>query len=294
VNKKKILASVSSNIGAFRKINQDNFYLNGVMLQSNTEPHFTCSRGFSNGVFAVADGMGGESYGEFASMVTMVTLGECCKAKKLNGSEGVKSFVDMANSQICQKMLETNSKIGTTVALAIVKRNKVRVYNVGDSRCMLYRKGQLIQLSKDHTVVAHLVECNLLTPEQAKTDKRRHQLSQHVGIFPEDMEISIYESPEFSLQNDDIILICTDGVTDSLDENTIIKLIKKNPRMQQLTNDLVYRAIENGSKDNATAIAIQCCKDTKDFLKRVIWILGGLCAVVCGVLSGLLTLQFLL
>lgn len=291
---KKIFASVSSNVGNNREKNQDNFCLNGKTMSEEKHKHICYSDTFDGGVFVVADGMGGQSLGEYASLVAVEAVREDIEnGTKLDNITAVERCIDKANTRICKRMVETKERIGTTIAIVTVYSGNVNIYNVGDSRCFLYRDGALIQLSKDHTVVANLVEMNILTEEQAKTDKRRHQLSQHLGMFPEDITISVYQGQSFELAPDDVIIICSDGITDVLENDDIVKIIKSNDRVQRLSDELVFRAMEYGSKDNVTAMVIESCKKHKNINNKLSWIIGGVVAAAAGIVAGLATLHFL-
>lgn len=292
MSSKKIFASVSSNRGSIRKNNQDNFYLNGKISLSDKEEHFSASGNFCDGVFAVADGMGGESYGEFASRVSVETLNEFVD-EKLDNINVIQRYIDSANTKICEKILDTQERIGTTITLVSVYNDVVSLYNVGDTRCFLYRNGEIKQISKDHTVVANLIQMNMLTEEEAKTDKRRHQLSQHLGIFPEDIAISVFEGEKITLAQGDMIIICSDGVTDVLDNGDIKEIIDRNTRVQRISDDLVYSAIDKGSRDNVTALVIQACKKTQKFSSKIGWVLGCIGAGLLGVLAGLIYLNIM-
>lgn len=252
---KNIFATISSDIGCVREKNQDNFYFNGNVLDDYNTRHIfnrvTCE---DDAIFAVADGMGGESFGEFASFCTVDLLRDSVNSDMINSSDDIKSFVFKANQKICMKMEECQKKIGTTLALAKFKGNCVSFYNIGDSKCLLYRNGKVEQFSKDHTVVANLVRMNILTQEQAKTDKRRHQLSQHLGIFPEEFTISLYESEKIEIKPNDIVILCSDGLTDALDFEDIAKIIESTQYIDEISERLVKEAIENGSKDNVTVL----------------------------------------
>lgn len=290
---KKIFASVSSNRGSIRKNNQDNFYLNGKMLSSDKEEHFSASGYFGDGVFAVADGMGGESYGEFASRVAVETLNEFVDNKKLDTINVIQRYIDSANTKICDRILDTQERIGTTITLVSVYNDVASLYNVGDTRCFLYRNGEIKQISKDHTVVANLIQMNMLTEEEAKTDKRRHQLSQHLGIFPEDIAISVFEGEKITLAQEDMIIICSDGVTDVLDSYDIKEIIERNTRVQRISDDLVYSAINKGSRDNVTALVIQTCKKSSKLSSKIGLVLGCIGAGLLGVLTGLIYLNIM-
>lgn len=256
MSEKKLIVSVSSDTGTVRKNNQDNFYINGKFIENYTQKHITAEGSFDEGVFAVADGMGGESFGDVASDYAVRTL---CDFKTEDGGindENIYDYVDKANNLICDEMRKRGQSIGTTIAIADIKDDTASFYNVGDSKCFLFRSGKVKQMTKDHSVVANLVEMGVITPEQAKTDKRRHQLSQALGVFPEEFIISPFISEPVSLQSNDAVIICSDGLTDALDESMIADIIIRNENPFKVSDELVFSAMQNGSKDNVTVVVI--------------------------------------
>lgn len=294
MKKKKLFAYVCTDVGSARKINQDNFFLNGVVLEDYYQKNFSYGGAVCEGVFAVADGMGGESYGEYASRTAV----EAIRANLSNftgiNDNDVRNCIELANNEICKKISETKEHIGTTIAIAVIQDNAASVYNIGDTKCFLYRQGSVMQLSKDHTLVAQMVDANIITKEEARTDKRRHQLSQHLGIFPEDMALSPYCCQNFVLEKDDIILMCSDGVTDGLSETEIAAIIYQAPSFPSIAEQLVSAAIQNGSRDNATALLIKSVSDSDKELQLILWILTLVGAAAVGVVLGILTLLFLM
>ncbi len=254
LSKKSLCVSVCTAAGTVRTINQDNFYLNGTFLKNPHEVQYTASAECQEGLFAVTDGMGGEKEGEFASLTAAEALSGCQNYKA--PYEEMCACVERANAVICERREKTGSRIGTTIVSAVVKGRRLYVYNIGDSRAFLYRDGTLTQLSKDHTVTASLVEAGILTEEEAITDRRSHQLSQHIGIPPEEMCLTLYQSEEQELRFGDILLLCSDGLTDGLDREQIIQLMEKNTDRRGLAEELAAAAMKGGSKDNVTALTV--------------------------------------
>lgn len=286
---KKIFASVSSNVGTNKKKNEDNFYLNGCTLPASNPKHVMQSDEFDEGVFAVADGMGGMRRGEFASKCAMDTLDNFIKGREICSLDAMEEYVREVNSIICNKIQETKEKIGTTVTVVSIKDKKVNIYNVGDSRAYLYRDEKLTQLTKDHTLVSQLVEMNVITKEEAKTDKRKNELYQHIGIMEDDMIISPFEGPAFELEKDDMILIFSDGVTDVLDDDEIVSIIENTSNISKLTNRFLFRALKKDTKDNVTAMIIKYVSASKN-AEILSWTLGIIISAILGIIVGLLIL----
>ncbi len=266
-------------------MNQDNYYVNGRYSEDPNQKEMMFSEDYNNGIFAVADGMGGESDGEFASLTTVQSLKEL-SAEQLPETESVSSCIDKANNKICEKVKETGKRSGTTIAMAAVNDIGADIYNIGDSKVFLYSKGSLTQLSKDHTVTAQMVEAGLITKEQAKKDRRSHQLFQHIGIAPEEMKISLYEQKGISLEPDDIIIICSDGMTDGLENEDIIDIIENNAEYDILARELAERAIENGSKDNVTVLTVMKNKNESSTKDTLLNIIICICVAILGTAAG--------
>ena len=143
MSEKKLIVSVSSDTGTVRKNNQDNFYINGKFIENYTQKHITAEGSFDEGVFAVADGMGGESFGDVASDYAVRTL---CDFKTEDGGindENIYDYVDKANNLICDEMRKRGQSIGTTIAIADIKDDTASFYNAGDSKCFLFRSGKV-------------------------------------------------------------------------------------------------------------------------------------------------------
>ncbi len=200
--------------------------------------------------------MGGESFGEVASNYAVSVLRDFKAENGGINDKNIDTYIEKVNNLICDEMTKRGQSIGTTVAIANIKNDTASFYNVGDSKCFHYRNGAVKQMTKDHSVVANLVEIGVLTPEQAKADNRRHQLSQALGVFPDDFTISPFISEPVRLQPDDAIIICSDGLTDALDEGMIADIISNNKNPYNVSNELVFSAMHNGSKDNVTAVVI--------------------------------------
>lgn len=284
---KKLLISLCSNIGTTRKMNQDNFYINGEFLRDPYRHQISAKGTFDDGIFAIADGMGGESNGEFASLQAVTAL-DLLRNNPRADYESICRCIEAANVRICQKIAETGKKSGTTIAMATVHDNVLNIYNIGDSKCLLYRAGTLVQLSKDHTVTAQMVEAGLLTKEQARQDRRSHQLFQHLGIEPEEMTLSLYRNEGIEFLAGDVLIICSDGMTDGLTDEDIIRLIEANAAPERLAKELVAAAMQKGSKDNVSVLTIKNLEKPHRGLKSALYITLCVGAAALGAVTGLL------
>lgn len=286
----KISASVFSTVGNRRNINQDNYYLNGKIIDDPNAIVIHDSVSIANGIFAVCDGMGGESDGEIASRIIVDEFMELDIDRV--DSKSVSQVIDIANSNICAHITQSGENCGSTFVAALIRGKKAEIYNIGDSRCYLIRDNNILQLSKDHTLVAEMVSSGRITEENAKKDPHRHQLTQHLGIFPEEMSLSIYHKT-IELQKDDIILLCSDGVTDGLDNQKISEIVNNHDNIDSLTTSIADQAMRNGSTDNITAMVLHYSEDHKNTIIRFLYTMLCISAGIAGILAAIITLLLL-
>lgn len=122
------------------------------------------------------------------------------------------------------------------------------------------RNGCLKQLSRDHTQAQSMVDMGLLKPEDMNSHKGKHKLTQHFGIFPDEIIIQPFESEVVSVIENDIFILCSDGLTDMLDDSEIASIVSENLSPKDMANKLVDTAVEKGGKDNTTVVAARIDK----------------------------------
>ncbi len=241
--------------GRVRENNEDNFFICGtykkdVLLNRHGTEHNEICEEY---LFAVCDGMGGEEFGERASLIAVETLNEYWQNKCFN----INDYIKKTNSKICDEIENNNgTRMGTTLAVLHIKNSIAYAYNIGDSRIYLLRENKLEQISKDHTQTERLIRMNIITPEEARSHPERHKLTQHLGIFPEEMIIEPFES-EISVNVGDIFLLCSDGITDVLCDEEICKLLRKANSIKECLKMLILKAIKKGGTDNVTAVIVK-------------------------------------
>lgn len=249
-------ATAATDAGRVRSNNEDNFYINGKYKKSviRTDVIVEDSKSRQKYIYAVCDGMGGAENGELASLMTvqLITSGISLTAKEL-----WESLVARANSQICMEMQRIKRRMGTTAALLVVENDMAYCFNIGDSRIYLFRDGELIQLSKDHTMVQAMVDSGMITKEQATNHVRKHVLSQHIGIFESEMKLSPFSAEPIKLKQGDFFVLCSDGVTDMVDDGVISDIIQRSPNATSAAKQLIQKANHNGGVDNVTVVAVQ-------------------------------------
>lgn len=234
-----MLAFAQSDIGMVRKTNEDSY----VFLP----PH----------LFVVADGMGGHVAGEIASNMGVSTIEEYIKkfAQHSDWEELLKDAIIKANSIIYQ-MSQSKSEcsgMGTTVTAIYADDSEVYWGHVGDSRLYLIKENVLRQVTSDHSLVWELMQSGDITIEEAQVHPHRNILTRAVGTS----EMLTVDSGKFSWQSGDSLLLCTDGLTNMLSEDTILKICSQYSSPQAIVNTLVDQARQAGGYDNITAVLVQ-------------------------------------
>jgi PPM family protein phosphatase len=206
-------------------------------------------------MFAVADGMGGAKAGEVASGLAAAALREADTDGR-SGEERVTELIQEANRRVFRRANEDRdaSGMGTTMTVALVEDGGVVFGHVGDSRAYLIREGSIEQLTDDHSLVAELVRSGRLTPEEAEAHPQRSVITRAVGTEP-DVDVDTFTiEPE----EGDLFLICSDGLTDMVDDGTIIDAIERHrDDLDEAAKALVGAANRVGGEDNITVLLVE-------------------------------------
>jgi protein phosphatase len=141
--------------------------------------------------------------------------------------------------------------MGCTLTAARNLGRVLQISHVGDSRAYLLRAGQLHRLTRDHTYVQELVDSGTMSPEEAATSRSRHVLVNAVGGSKEGVRVDVERVP---LANGDRVLLCTDGLTDRMDDEVIRTLLAEGTTAAAAAESLLARALEGGGRDNITVI----------------------------------------
>lgn len=225
-----------TDVGKVRKMNQDYVF-------ATDEPQGTLPN-----LLVVADGMGGHKAGDFASKFTVETLKEEIKHSL---KEGPKEVLLDAVQVVNKKLIETAEKdikldgMGTTLVAATVIEHTLHFINVGDSRLYLINQ-EVKQLSRDHSLVEEMLRLGGISEEEAKHHPDKNIITRAIGV-KEDVEADYYE---YALKKGDVILMCTDGLCNMVNEDEIFTIIKSARDIVEAGQLLINRANENGGKDN--------------------------------------------
>jgi protein phosphatase len=249
--------SLISDVGMVRHNNEDNFYLNGEYRKDVDEMHTELHEFIDGDRFlgAVFDGMGGEENGEIASLEAAKILSEY----QSDSFQKVSSdCISEANRAVCAKMEELNSgRMGSTIAIVQIEKEQLHLCNVGDSPIFLLRDNHLEQLSVNHNEAQRLFDMGVISKDELKSNRNKHRLTQHLGIYEDEMVIEPFVLENYLLKCEDYILLCSDGLTDMVDEEDISCILQKEMDIHQKTKLLVETALENGGRDNVTVLLVK-------------------------------------
>ena len=249
-----INAYVCTDVGCVRSNNEDNYNLCGhIRSDVNVGVSSYKVKTFDKKILmSVCDGMGGESFGEVASLIAVKNFS---RAGCDNFIKTATNDVLFINRSVCEAGEKAGaSRIGSTLANLYIDKGKAISCNLGDSRVYLYRKKELKRLSKDHDEATRLVDMGIISPEQAVTDKRRHSLTQFLGMFEDEIIPEPYFCDEISIEDGDRFFICSDGICDILSDEDICSILNVENMPQTAVDKLIEQALEKGSKDNCTAL----------------------------------------
>lgn len=226
--------------GKQRPLNEDNLYVNEKL-----------------GLFIVADGMGGHNAGEVASAYAVTLAGALIEESLATAPDAV-ALVEQAITQTNAVILAKAgnrlawSDMGTTLVLALIVQDRIIIAHVGDSRAYAVDHRKLLQLTEDHTFVAEWLKQGLISKTEARHHQQRHGLTRALGVDDE-METDIGVWP---WNAERCLLLCTDGLTDMLEEEEILSIAVGLENPQQIADNLVEAANERGGLDNITVIYV--------------------------------------
>ncbi|MDR6613152.1 MULTISPECIES: PP2C family serine/threonine-protein phosphatase [Microbacteriaceae] len=206
-------------------------------------------------IFAVADGMGGHTAGDFASTAVVTRLAEKVKADfvgELALTEALRSAVDDMTRGVGQTDLGTGTTV-TGIALTLVDGNPYwLVFNIGDSRVYSYRDGTLEQLTVDHSIVQELLDAGAITPAEAEVHPHSNVITRAVG-FNEDPVPDYFLLPIVAGSR---LLVCSDGLTKELTEHGIRYFLGEGSSPLDAAQQLMDAALGNGGRDNVTVVVV--------------------------------------
>ncbi len=240
-----------TDVGHVRNLNEDSLLVMDVSEEVN---------GLSVGAFVVADGVGGHSAGDVASRLTVKTLAgfrDRLLQETLEGQLDPEAWIgdaaSAANAAVHREREAASSDMGCTLVMALLIGRTAKVLNVGDSRAYHLRSQGFQQVTTDHSLVQRLIDIGQLTPEEA----RRHpQKSVIYRVIGDQLDLA-YDLFEVVLQPGEALLLCSDGLTDMVEDAVIWRIWRQATSPQAACEELVARANEAGGYDNITVVIVQ-------------------------------------
>jgi protein phosphatase len=252
---------LDSNIGNLRQDNEDNFYCNGFYRRDMKVDNIIHS-GIADmrklSVFAIFDGMGGTVDGRRASYLATLELDKYMESFSEESVFHAEEVILKMNRRICKEMDEKHVSMGSTATILFLKEGRASISNVGDSRAYLFRGRKLQQISVDHTEEnrRRLLKEKLNMTDIKIDEKHKHILTQHLGIKETDFVLEP-SNEEYSLEERDILMICSDGLTDVVSKERMELILHVCVTLEEKARTLVTEALQKGGKDNITVILLK-------------------------------------
>ena len=239
-----------TDVGRTRKIDEDSILVADLSFGVNSES----SKFF---LLAVADGMGGHAKGEEASKIALNAISRSVIPDLLNDTpftELLEKGIQNANQDILDYTTKhpESRGMGTTSVCAIVKGNEVNLANVGDSRAYVISDDEIRRVTKDHSYVQSLVDAGKITEEESREHPQKNVIERAVGI---DTSIEA-DTMRLTLDSEESLLLCCDGVIAHLPDDDIHKIIRDSPDPQTACQEIVDMANERGGSDNISLIIL--------------------------------------
>lgn len=242
-------------------------------------------------LFAVADGMGGHEAGEIASEITINTLNDL--APQSADAEALARAVVAANLNVIKAPSQGVGRegMGTTLTAAILEKERLVIAQVGDSRAYLLHNGSLQQLTRDHSLMADMIEAGQLTEAEARVHPNRSVITRAIGSDPH-MQPDLYE---LNVETGDRLLLCSDGICGMIEDHEIASIMRQAPSAQSCADQLIEAALAAGGFDNATAVVVdvegfKAVREKKQARKSKALAIGVivclLAALACAVFAG--------
>lgn len=229
----------------------------GKRRSSNQDYVFSSEQPVGNlpNLFIVADGMGGHNAGDYASRYTVETIEELIRSSQLSEPAAImEAAIQQANRQLMEQAREDEARkgMGTTVVLCSIIDGMLLAANVGDSRLYVVNQ-EITQITKDHSLVEEMVRMGEMDEETAKAHPDKHIITRAIGATQE----LVVDFFEVKLEEEDEILMCTDGLTNMVEDMDIRSIMRSQRDVAEQAERLVQTANDNGGRDNITVVVIE-------------------------------------
>lgn len=231
----------ATDVGARREVNEDRYFASDAL-----------------GLWAVVDGMGGTSCGDWAASRIIDELSALTPVDDLDGMiADAAGAIRKANSIIFNEAAARGDQMGSTAVVLVIRHDRFAVIWVGDSRAYLERGGRLYRLTRDHSHVQELIDGGLLSAGEAESHPLRHVLTRAVGVH-EAIEIDMLRD---TLQPEDLLLLCSDGLHGVIGE-TEIESILTSASLSEASRIMIERCHAKGAPDNITMVTVTASEPT--------------------------------
>ena len=234
--------------------NEDALLIHGSVIDSGSSEQ-TVNAPF---LAAVSDGVSGERSGEIASKMCL----ELLRDMGFSDSAGLEEkllAVHRGLAEYSESDPETHNMQATVCGIAVDPDNRIYTFNVGDSRLYCYRGGRIKQISRDQSLVQLLIDEGAITTEERRTHVHRNIIFPVLGNIKSAPQIDVVELAG-GIEYGDLLLLCTDGLSDYVSVLDMEEILEMPKSLKTRLHLLVDKALENGSKDNITVIAVVCCE----------------------------------
>ena len=248
-----------TDVGLIREHNEDNLLiadLGGSFRESSLEQPAKLTLGARGALFLVCDGMGGAAAGEVASQMAVDAVFDSLRAVDPEAHEpfarSLRHAVEVANDRIFQQSRDNQSErgMGTTCTAAALIDETLMVAQIGDSRCYVFRNGNLGQVTKDQSLAWQLIEAGAMTAEDAKAFEHANIILQALGVQD---RVDVVMS-QIALRKGDVVLLCSDGLHGPVTDQEIRDILAAESDLKKAGEGLLQKALERDGPDNITVI----------------------------------------
>jgi serine/threonine protein phosphatase PrpC len=248
----KISIGEKTDVGCVREANEDSYYIELATKAEGSADRYT--------LLLVADGMGGQEAGKEASetAVDIVKSRFLEKSKSEMSVEAIKEFITAslrgANQAVFERGKTKAVEMGTTLTAALIDGQQAYLGHVGDSRAYHLRGREIRQVTEDHTLAEDMIKQGKATREEVKNTPMNSMLTRSIGTKE---EVAIDQPIGIELEEGDVLLLCTDGLTNLAQEDEILSTVHNTPDVQKACAKLVDMARKRGGHDNITVVAAE-------------------------------------
>lgn len=233
-----------TDVGQRRKMNQD--YVFASELPVGKLPN----------LFIVADGMGGHNAGDYASRFVTNTIKELIEnSNETDAVQAMESAIQKSNVLLREEAIKREELwgMGTTIVVTTIMDGVAHTANVGDSRLYLIGDAGMQQITQDHSLVEEMVRLGQLTKEEARRHPDKNIITRAIGAG-KIVQIDFFE---YDIKDGDKILMCSDGLTNMVEDSDIEQIVKNGKSVEEQANELIKVANDHGGKDNIAVILIE-------------------------------------